>query len=124
MKIKKANHILFLILLSLSWVTSEYILSTVQTNRGSQSHGENLPVHPSYSQICSRRINKLDITSNRLDDDEEEEEEGTIIAIDSTGIKVTSRGQWMQEKWQIKKKKGDLKIHIAIDINTKEIFLL
>jgi hypothetical protein len=65
----------------------------------------------------------LNITSNRLDDDEEEEE-GTIIAIDSTGIKVTSRGQWMQEKWQIKKKKGDLKIHIAIDINTKEIFLL
>jgi hypothetical protein len=95
MKIKKANHILFLILLSLSWVTSEYILSTVQTNRGSQSHGENLPVHPSYSQICSRRINKLDITSNRLDDDEEEEEEeeGTIIAIDSSGIKVSNRGQ-------------------------------
>jgi hypothetical protein len=67
----------------------------VQTNRGSQSHGENLPVHPSYSQICSRRINKLDITSNRLDDDEEEEEEeeGTIIAIDSSGIKVSNRGQ-------------------------------
>jgi hypothetical protein len=38
----------------------------------------------------------LNITSNRLDDeDEEEEEEGTIIAIDSTGIKVTNRGQWM-----------------------------
>jgi hypothetical protein len=72
MKIKKANHILFLILLSLSWVTSEYILSTVQTNRGSQSHGENLPVHPSYSQICSRRINKLDIISNRMDDDYDE----------------------------------------------------
>jgi hypothetical protein len=71
MKIKKANHILFLIPLSLSWVTSEYILSTVQTNRGSQSHGKNLPVHPSYSQICSRRINKLDITSNRMDDDYE-----------------------------------------------------
>jgi DDE family transposase len=65
----------------------------------------------------------LNITSNRLDDDDDDDD-GTIIAIDSTGIKVTSKGQWMQEKWQIKKKKGDLKIHIAIDINTKEIFLL
>jgi hypothetical protein len=71
MKIKKVYHILFLILLSLSWVTSEYILSTVQTNRCSQSHGKNLPVHPSYSQICSRRINELDIISNRMDDDYE-----------------------------------------------------
>jgi hypothetical protein len=65
----------------------------------------------------------LNITSNRLDDDDDDDD-GTIIAIDSTGIKVTYKGQWMQEKWQIKKKKGDLKIHIAIDINTKEIFLL
>jgi hypothetical protein len=29
-------------------------------------------VHPSYSQICSRRINKLDIISNRMDDDYDE----------------------------------------------------
>ena len=28
-----------------------------------------------------------------------------IIAIDSTGIKVTNRGQWMQEKWQLKKER-------------------
>jgi hypothetical protein len=56
---------------------------------------KNLPVHPSYSQICIRRgLNKLDITSKRLDDDNDD----IIIAIDSTGIKVTNRGQWIQEK--------------------------
>jgi hypothetical protein len=38
----------------------------------------------------------LNITSNRLDDDDDDD--GTIIAIDSTGIKVTDKGQWMQEK--------------------------
>jgi hypothetical protein len=38
----------------------------------------------------------LNITSNRLDDDDDDD--GTIIAIDSTGIKVTNKGQWMQEK--------------------------
>jgi IS5 family transposase len=73
---------------------------------------------PSYSQIC-RRTNKLDITSNRLDDDND----GIIIAIDSTGIKVTNRGQWMQDKWNIGKK-GYLKIHVAVDINTKELLAL
>ncbi len=46
-----------------------------------------------------------------------------IIAIDSTGIKVTNRGQWMQEKWQLKKK-GYIKIHVAVDIKTKEILAL
>ncbi len=50
--------------------------------------GKNLPVHPSYSQIY-RRVNKLDITSKRLDEDEDEEDEGIIISLDSTGIKVT-----------------------------------
>jgi hypothetical protein len=39
----------------------------------------------------------LNITSNRLDDDDDDDD-GTIIAIDSTGIKVTNKGQWMQEK--------------------------
>jgi hypothetical protein len=57
----------------------------------------NLPGHPSYSQIC-RIANKLDIPSKRLDD-AEEDNDGIIISIDSTGgIKVTNRGQWMQEK--------------------------
>ena len=28
-----------------------------------------------------------------------------IIAIDNTGIKVTNRGRWMQDKWNIKRRK-------------------
>ncbi len=43
-----------------------------------------------------------------------------IIAIDSTGIKVTNRGQWIRDKWNVKKK-GYLKIHIAVDVKTKKI---
>ena len=27
-----------------------------------------------------------------------------IIAVDSTGIKVTNRGQWMRDKWNVRKK--------------------
>ena len=89
-----------------------------QTEGIIKATGKNLPDHPSYSQIC-RRVNKLDITSNRLDDNDDD----IIIAIDSTGIKVTNRGQWMQEKWQLKKK-GYIKIHVAVDIKTKEILAL
>jgi len=74
---------------------------------------------PSYSQTC-RRTNKLDIDINSSIDDDDV----VIIAVDSTGIKVTNRGQWMQDKWNVKNKKGYLKIHVAVDIKTKQILAL
>ena len=82
--------------------------------------GKRLPDHPSYSQI-SRRVNKLKIDINSITDGDD-----TIIAIDSTGIKVTNRGQWMHDKWGgvTNKKKGYLKIHVAVNIKTKEILVL
>ena len=44
------------------------------------------------------------------------------MAVDSTGIRVTNRGQWMHDKWNTQnKKKGYLKIHVAVNIKTKEI---
>jgi DDE family transposase len=94
-----------------------------QTEGIMKATGKNLPNHLSYSQIC-RKVNKLDIPSNRLDDDDDDDDD-IIIAINSTGIKVTNRShQWIQEKWNIKKKKGCLKIHIAVDVNTQEILAL
>ena len=47
-----------------------------------------------------------------------------IIAIDSTGIKVTNRGEWMRHKWHCKSRKGYLKIHVAVDINNNKIKIL
>src|SRR4051794_21508957 len=91
-----------------------------QTEGIIKATGKNLPDHPSYGHIC-KRINKLKvdfISSIKADDDD------MIIAIDSTGIKVTNRGQWMSDKWNIKKKKGYLKIHIVVNIKTKEILAL
>jgi hypothetical protein len=56
----------------------------------------------------SRRINRLEIKINeRLGND-------IIIALDSTGLKVANRGEWMRHKWHVRK--GYLKIHIAVDI--------
>ena len=67
-----------------------------------------------------KRINRLDIKINDTADSKEFEDEYIVIAIDSTGIKVTNRGQWMQDKWNVKKK-GYLKIHIAVNVKSKKI---
>jgi hypothetical protein len=78
-----------------------------------------LPANPSYGHIC-KRINKLNINIKRgkMDDDD------LVIAVDITGIKVTNRGQWLDEKWNVQNRNGYLKIHVAVDIKTKEILAL
>jgi len=46
-----------------------------------------------------------------------------VIALDSTGIKVANRGEWMDgwmhHKWLDVGRKGYLKIHVAVDIKKK-----
>ena len=74
-----------------------------------------VPCIPDYSTI-SRRVNKLDIKINeKLGND-------IVIALDSTGIKVANRGEWMRHKWHVRK--GYLKIHVAVDITRKRILSL
>ena len=38
------------------------------------------------------------------------------IAVDSTGIKVSNRGEWMRQKWAVKR--GFVKFHVAVDVKT------
>jgi len=95
-----------------------------QTEGIIKATGKSLPNHPSYSQI-SRRINNLDIDGSRSSSELDGDNDDLVMAVDSTGIKVTDRGQWMYEKWNVKnKKKGYLKIHVAVNIKTKEILAL
>lgn len=107
-------------ILVIGYIRIYFQLPYRQTQGIIKATGRSLPNHPSYSQIC-RRSNKLDIDINscRIYDDD------LIIAIDSTGVKVTNRGQWMYDKWSAKKKKkGYLKIHVAVNVKTKEILAL
>src|SRR4249920_924271 len=74
-----------------------------------------VPGIPDYSTI-SRRINKLEIKINeRLGND-------IVIALDSTGIKVANRGEWIRHKWHVRR--GYLKIHVAVNIKNKKIISL
>jgi hypothetical protein len=46
----------------------------------------------------------LNIKIKEGDKSKEFKDEHIIIAIDSTVIKVTNRGQWMKDKWNVRKK--------------------
>ena len=65
-----------------------------QTEGVVREHGSStLPSIPDYSNI-SRRINRLDIKINNKN--KNNNDDYFVIAIDSTGIKVTNRGEWMR----------------------------
>ncbi len=50
----------------------------------------------------------MDIKINDKGKQSEEEEhyDYIIIAIDSTGIRITNRGQWMNKIWNVRRKKA------------------
>jgi hypothetical protein len=78
-----------------------------------RAHASNkLPSIPNYSTI-SRRVNNQDI---RISEDVGNE---AVIALDSTGIKVANRGEWMRHKWQVRR--GYLKIHVHLLAHCKEM---
>ncbi len=109
----------------LGYMRAYFHLPYRQTERVVRKHTLNtLPSVPNYSRIC-RRINRLKIKINDDDDDDKtslQHADNFVIAIDSTGIKVTNRGEWIRHKWNVKR--GYLKIHIAIDIKKKRILSL
>ena len=100
----------------LGYVKAYFHLPYRQTEGVVRAHAANkIPSIPDYSTI-NRRVNKLDIKINEhLGND-------IVIALDSTGIKVANRGEWMRHKWH--DRKGYLKIHVAVDIKRKRILSL
>jgi Transposase DDE domain len=107
----------------LGYMRAYFHLPYRQTEGVVREHASNtLPSIPDYSNI-SRRINRLDI---KINDDSIKSNlqhaDNFVIAIDSTGLKVTNRGEWIRHKWKVKR--GYLKIHIAVDIKRKRILSL
>jgi hypothetical protein len=68
-----------------------------------------------YSTLC-KRIKTLDLSflldTSLLSGN-------VVVAVDSTGIKVSNRGEWMREKWKVRR--GWIKVHVMIDVETNEI---
>ena len=109
-------------LLLLGYAKGYFHIPYRQSEGITQAHAKGkVPSIPHFTTI-NRRINRLDIKIKDTDNknsSEELEDDYLVIAIDSTGIKVTNRGQWIRDKWNIRK--GYLKIHIAVDVKTKKI---
>ena len=109
----------------LGYMRAYFHLPYRQTEGVVREHASNtLPSIPDYSNI-SRRINRLDIKislDGGADKSDLHNDDNFVIAIDSTGIKVTNRGEWIRHKWKVKR--GYLKIHIAVDIKRKRILSL
>ena len=64
-----------------------------------------------------KRITKLDIQIKNKELPKE-----IVLAVDSSGIKVTNGGDWIRKKWKVRR--GWLKVHIAVDIKTKKLLAL
>jgi hypothetical protein len=58
------------------------------------------------------RISQLDLNVAIPEND-------IVVAVDSTGIKVTNRGEWMREKYGVERR-GWIKVHIAVDVETRK----
>jgi hypothetical protein len=67
---------------------------------------------PNYTTIWER-TNQLDMTLDGVKTDQP-----ISIVLDSSGMKVTNSGDWMRKKWKVKR--GYLKIHLAVDPESKE----
>jgi transposase len=115
-------------ILVIGYMRSYFHLPYRQTEGIIKATGKSLPRHPGYGHICKRINNlKVGINSGIMTGDGGGCDDHLIIAIDSTGIKVTNRGQWMSDKWGVgnkRKRRGYLKIHVAVNTKTREILAL
>jgi hypothetical protein len=64
-----------------------------------------------------KRIAKLDLNINNKNLPKD-----IILTLDSSGIKVSNRGDWIRKKWKVKR--GWLKVHIAVDAKSKKLLAL
>jgi hypothetical protein len=84
-------------ILVIGYIQTSFHLHYRQTEGIIKATGKRLlPANPSYGHTC-KRMNKL--TINIKKDNTDDDDDYIIISVDSTGIKVTNRGRWMNEKW-------------------------
>jgi hypothetical protein len=73
-----------------------------------------------FTQIRRRRILKVKPSVGNLnpdnddDDDDDDNKPITLIVDDASGLTITKKGDYIEQKW-IRKKKEFIKLHIAVD---------
>ena len=76
---------------------------------------EKIPDFPinNYSNAC-RRVNALELNLSKIDFDKP-----IYVGNDGSGIKVSNRGEWMRQKWQVRR--GWIKAVITMDVENKKL---
>jgi hypothetical protein len=72
---------------------------------------------PDYTTIWWR-VTKTPITLDPQVDPNQE----LTIAVDSSGIKVSNRGEWLRDRWKLRS--GFIKINLAVDVVSGQIISL
>src|SRR3989338_119281 len=76
---------------------------------------EKIPDFPinNYSNAC-RRVNALELNLSKIDFDKP-----IYVGNDGSGIKVSNRGEWMRQKWQVRR--VWIKAVITMDVENKKL---
>jgi hypothetical protein len=77
-----------------------------------------------FTQI-RRRILKVkpsigDLNLDNDDDDDGEDKSPITLIVDASGLTITKKGDYIEQKW-IRKKKEFIKLHIAVDAESKKV---
>jgi len=72
---------------------------------------------PNYCTPC-RRFRLMDVVLPACDPHKH-----LVVAVDSTGVKVTNRGEWMR-KTHKGECRGWIKVHVAVDVESKQLVSL
>ena len=73
---------------------------------------------PDHTTIC-RRINALDVTLNYDEHAYRTDNNCTMLTVDSSDLQLNDRGEWIREKWNVRR--GFIKIHFLVEIKTRKI---
>jgi len=73
---------------------------------------------PDYTTL-DRRVNRLNL---KIDESLTGSDETVYTALDSTGVKVHKSGDWIRRRFKVRK--GYLKVHIAVNVKTRQIIAL
>jgi hypothetical protein len=66
-------------------------------------------------------VGNLNLDNDNDDDDDDDDDNKPItLIVDASGLTITKKGDYIEQKW-IRKKKEFIKLHIAVDAKSKKV---
>jgi hypothetical protein len=65
-------------------------------------------------------VGNLNLDNDNDDDDDDDDNKPITLIVDASGLTITKKGDYIEQKW-IRKKKEFIKLHIAVDAKSKKV---